>query len=193
MSSANLAGLTVRTTNQSETPNMTHEPWLQQRAALPYVGIPCHVTQQGVAAAVDPAFPELFRWLGERRVEPVGPPFIRYLEVDVDDEPLELDVGAPVEDNVSGDGRVQAGVLPAGRYVTLLHVGPYRHATETDLAAARLAMRDWARRHGVVLDSRTTDRGSAWGSYVERYLIGPVDEPDYAKWKTELMYLASEG
>ena len=50
----------------------------------------------GVAAAVDTAFPELFRWLGERGVEPAGPPFIRLLEVDVDGEPLELEVGRPL-------------------------------------------------------------------------------------------------
>jgi GyrI-like small molecule binding domain len=168
-------------------------PKLQQRAALPYVAIRCQVTEQGVAAAVDPAFPELFRWLGEQGVEPAGPPFIRFLEVDVDGEPLDLEVGVPVADDVSGDERVQADALPAGRYVTLLHAGPYRHATEPDLAAARVAMQDWAMRQGVVLDSRATDRGSAWGSYVESYLIGPVDEPDYSKWETELMYLESEG
>jgi hypothetical protein len=68
----------------------------------------------------------------------------------------------PVADDVSGEGHVQADVLPAGRYVTLLHVGPYRHATEPDLVAARLAMQDWATRQDVALDSRTTDRGSAW-------------------------------
>jgi hypothetical protein len=150
------------------------------------------VTEQGVAAAVDTGFSELFRWLGEQGVEPAGPPLIRYLEVDVDGGPLELEVGVPVADDVSGDERVHADALPAGRYVTLLHAGPYRHAPEPDLAAARVAMQDWARSRGVVLDSRTTDRGSAWGCYVERYLIGPVDEPDYSKWETQLMYLASE-
>ena len=91
---------------------MTHEPQLQRRAALPYVAIPCHVTEKGVAAAVDTAFPELFRWLGERGVEPVGPPFIRFLEVDVDGEPLELEVGAPVADVVSVDERVQPTLFP---------------------------------------------------------------------------------
>jgi hypothetical protein len=171
---------------------MTHEPQLQRRAALPYVAIPCHVTEQGVAAAVDTAFPELFRSLAEQGVEPLGPPFIRFLEVDLDGEPLDLAVGVPVADAVSADERLRAAALPAGRYVTLLHVGPYRHEMEPDLAAARVAMQDWARRQGVVLASRTTDRGSAWGCYVERYLIGPVDEPDYSKWETELMYLASD-
>lgn len=59
--------------NRWEIPDMTHEPRLQRRAALPYVAVPCHVTEQGVAAAVDTAFPELFRWLAERGVEPAGP------------------------------------------------------------------------------------------------------------------------
>jgi hypothetical protein len=171
---------------------MKHEPQIQQRATLPYVGIRCHVTEQGVAAAVDPAFPELFGWLGDRSIDPSGPPFIRFLEVSVEGEPVELEVAAPVADGVSGDERVQGDALPAGRYVTFLHVGPYRHATEPDLAAARAAMQDWAKNRGIVLNSRKTDHGSSWGSCVERYLIGPVDDPDYSKWQTELMYLASE-
>jgi effector-binding domain-containing protein len=172
---------------------VTQEPKLERRGALPYVAIRRHVMEQRVAAAVDSAFPELFRWLGEHGIDPVGPPFIRFLEVDQDGEPLELEVGAPVEDPVRGDDRVQVHALPAGRYVTLLHLGPYRHATEPDLPAARRALQDWARKEGVVLDGRKTDRGSAWGAYVEHYLIGPVDEPDYSKWETELMYLVSEG
>jgi len=171
---------------------MTHRPKLQRRAALPYVAIRRQVTERGVAAAVDSAFPELFLWLGEHRLAPAGPPFIRFLEVDVDGEPLELEVAAPVDAQAQGDEHVWIDVLPRGRYVTLLHLGPYRHATEPDLAAARVALQDWARKEGLVLDSRPTDRGWAWGAYVEQYLVGPVDEPDYSKWETELMYLVSE-
>jgi hypothetical protein len=171
---------------------MHDRPRIEQRAAVPYVAIPCHENDDGVAAAVDRAFPELFRWLGDRRIEPLGPPFIRYLEIDPRGEPLELEVAAPVAAGVAGDERVHANALPVGRYLTLLHAGPYRHATEPDLAAARAAMQDWAKQQRVGLDSRKTDRGSAWGCYVENYLVGPVDEPDYSNWKTELMYLASD-
>src|SRR5450755_1082363 len=168
---------------------MDDKPRIEQRAGVPYVAIPRRVREDGVAAAVDSAFPELFRWLGDRGIEPLGPPFIRYLEIDPRGEPLELEVAAPVAAGLAGDERVRADALPVGRYVTLLHNGPYRHATEPDLAAARAAMQDWAREQGVGLDSRKTDRGLAWGCYVEQYLVGPVDEPDYSKWKTELMYL----
>ena len=171
---------------------MEDKPRIEQRSALPYVAIHCHVSEDGVAAAVDSAFPALFRWLGDRGIEPLGAPFIRYLEIDPHGEPLEMEVAAPVAAGVAGDECVRADALPAGRYVTTLHAGPYRHETEPDLTAARAAMQAWAKEQGVGLDGRKTDRGSAWGCYVEQYLVGPVDEPDYSKWKTELLYLASD-
>jgi hypothetical protein len=171
---------------------MNDEPRIEQRAALRYVAIPCHVKEDGVAAAVDPAFPELFGWLGDRGIEPLGPPFIRYLETDPQGEPLELEVAVAAGARVLGDEHVRADAVPASRYVTLLHTGPYRHAVKPDLATARAAMQDWAKKEGVGLDSQRTDRGVAWGCYVEQYLVGPVDEPDYSKWTTELMYLASD-
>jgi effector-binding domain-containing protein len=92
---------------------------------------------------------------------------------------------------VSGDRRVRAEILPAGRYVTFLHVGPYRSTTEPDLAVARSTLLDWATEHGIALDRRETDDGSALGGCVERYLIGPVDEPEHSRWETELAYLAA--
>jgi hypothetical protein len=38
---------------------------------------------------------------------------------------------------------------------------------------------------------RPTDRGSAIGCYLERYLIGPNEEPDHSRWQTELAYLVT--
>ena len=96
------------------------EPTIQQRPAQPYLGIAGRITD-GVPAFVDKAFPELYRRLGERGVDPSGPPFIRFRELDPDGEPLEIEVAAPVEGNAEGDERISAGTLPAGRYLTLLH------------------------------------------------------------------------
>ena len=75
-------------------------------------------------AAVDPAFPELFGWLRRHGVTPAGPPFIRTHEVDAYGEPLELEVAVPVAGEVPADERVRHDALPAGRYLTKLHVGP---------------------------------------------------------------------
>ena len=118
------------------------DPQIDLRPAQQYLGISGKITD-GVPAFVDRAFPELFGWLREHAVEPAGPPFLRYDEVDSDGQPVELEVGVPVDAHVpasvaaNGDSRVHADALPAGRYLTYLHVGPYRSETLPDLAAAR--------------------------------------------------------
>jgi effector-binding domain-containing protein len=163
------------------------EPNIELRPAQQYVGIAGRITD-GVPAFVDKAFPELFGWLGEHGLEPVGPPFIRFRELDPEGEPLELQVGVAVDGEAEGDQRVRPDALPAGRYLTFMHVGPYRSETLPDLAATRARLIAWAGRHGAVY-SRETDRGSTLPCCLERYLIGPPAEADFTKWETEFAYL----
>jgi hypothetical protein len=42
---------------------------------------------------VDQAFPELFGWLAEQAVAPAGPPFIRYLVIDMAAE-FQIELGS---------------------------------------------------------------------------------------------------
>ena len=112
-----------------------HEPQVQQRAEQPYVAIPAHVTSEAeFRRATDSGFPELFGWLQQRGVPPAGPLFIRYLVVDDDGDPREIELGVPVAPGIPGDERVRSRELPAGRWATFVHVGPYRSETEPDLA-----------------------------------------------------------
>jgi effector-binding domain-containing protein len=164
-----------------------HEPRIEERDAQPYLAIAREVTS-GVPDAVDEAFPALFRWLGERGIEPSGPPFIRTREVDPTGEPLELEVAVPVEEALSGDDVVHADALPPGRYLTLLHVGPYRSESERDLGDARNALVRWAEERGIVY-SHETERGAELPCAVEHLRVGPPVESDYSKWETEFAYL----
>jgi effector-binding domain-containing protein len=167
-----------------------NEPRMQERTAQSYLAIPARVaTEAEFRRATDSGFPELFGWLAEHGVKPAGPPFIRYRAMDADGDPREVEMGVPVTAGVEGEGRIRADVLPAGRYVTLLHVGPYSSATEPDLRAAHGVLLEWADRHGVVYE-READGGSAPTCWVERYITGPMEEPDHARWQTELAYLA---
>jgi hypothetical protein len=97
-------------------------------------------------------------------------------------------VAAPVANPGAADDRVHSGVLPAGRYVTFEHVGPYRSETLPDLGAARTAVVDWMAGQGIAW-GHPTDRGTAVACYVEHFRVGPTEEPDFTKWETELTYL----
>jgi GyrI-like small molecule binding domain len=151
--------------------NMAISPQVSARPQQPYFGLRRQVTDT-VQQAVDGAFPELFRQLGAHRVDPAGPPFIRFVGIDDDGEPTELELGVPVQPDAA------TATLPAGHYATLVHVGPYRHESEPDLATAREALLGWIETQGLTP-----------GTYMEEYRIGPVEERDWAKWETELAFL----
>jgi effector-binding domain-containing protein len=163
------------------------EPQIVLREAQPYLGIRAPVTN-GIRAFADTAFPELFGWLSQHGVAPAGPPFLRYHEVDHTGEPLEAEAGVPVESAPATDGRVRADSLPAGRYVTMLHVGPYRSDAMPDLGDARAEFIAWANDNGIVYGSET-ERGLALPCALEHFRIGPVDDPDFTRWETEFAYL----
>src|ERR1700761_4735351 len=101
-----------------------HEPHIEDRPAESYLGISATVTMQTLAGAIDRGFPELFGWLASHRLTPAGAPFVRSLRSDMDAE-LDIELGVPVAEPAPADDRVRQGELPAGRYVILLHVGPY--------------------------------------------------------------------
>jgi RNA polymerase sigma-70 factor, ECF subfamily len=166
------------------------EPQIQQREALPYLAIRSEVTN-GVPAVADTAFPQLFAWLSRHGIEPAGPPFIRYMEVDRDGEPLEIEVAAPTASGAEADGQVRADSLPAGRYVTALHKGPYRSEQVPDLGDAQAALKSWIEQQGLVT-GRPSERGTELPCAVEHYKVGPPMEQDWTKWETELAYLVVE-
>jgi effector-binding domain-containing protein len=103
-----------------------------------------------------------------------------------------VEIAAPIAAPVSGSGRIHAGALPAGRYATFLHAGPYSHAEVPDLESARSLLLDWADQNGVKIARSETDGGTAFGACVEHYLTDASREPDWSKWETELAYLVDE-
>jgi effector-binding domain-containing protein len=159
------------------------QPRIEHREAQPYVAYRASVSMQALPGAVNRYFPELFGWLQAHELEPVGAPFIRYLRVDMDRE-LEIELAIPVPSAVQTDGHARAGILPAGPYVIVLHVGPY-----DGLVAANAHVQEWAREHSIRWQM---SNDSLWGARLERYLTDPSREPDPSRWETEVAYLAAD-
>jgi len=161
---------------------VNREPRIDQRAAQHYAAIPETVTMATISEAVDKAFPELFGWLGENGLQASGPPIIRYLFIDMAAD-LQIELGVPVSAPVAASGRIRPGILPAGRYAVVTHVGPY-----DELASSNAALLAWAATHGVEFDTE----GALWRSRVEHYLTDPSAEPDPAKWEVDVAFLTRE-
>jgi effector-binding domain-containing protein len=159
------------------------EPKLENRSEQPYVAIRTQVRLQDLESGVIPRLhSEVRAWLEKQGVAPAGAPFIRYLVIDMMSK-LDIELGWPVASPLSGTERINAGALPAGRYASLMYIGPY----EGDgLMKANAALLDWGAQHGIVWDSWQTDHGDAFGARLETYITDPGSEPDPARWETEV-------
>ena len=162
---------------------MSAAPEIVTRAEQPYVAIRGHVSMAEIGAFAGRTG-EVFGWLGARGLTPAGPPFLKYNVIDMMRQ-LEVENGVPLTAPVenTGDGEVISGVLPAGRYATVTHVG---HPSE--LAGATKALLDWAAGQGLTWDMSPGETGERWGSRLEFYLTDPREEPDMSKWITQLAF-----
>ncbi len=158
---------------------MISEPKLSDRAEQPYVAVRTQATMQQLDTAIPQGIGEVSAWLGKQGVAPSGPPFIRYLVIDME-VLLDIEVGWPVASALPGDGRVSGGVLPAGRYASLVYSGI------DNGIQANWALLKWGAENGLVWDSWTTEKGDAFGARFESFLTNPDEEPDQAKWETEV-------
>ena len=158
------------------------EPKIIERADQPYVAIRANVTMAKLGETLPPLHGEVFGWLGSRGIEPAGAPFWKYNVIDMERE-LEVEVGVPVAGQADGDDRVLAGVLPAGRYASLMHTGH-----PSTLIDATRALLEWAAKEGLAWDVVDTPDGQRWTARLEVYETDPDEQPDMNKWVTELAF-----
>ena len=156
------------------------EPRRETRAEQPYVAIRRDVTMGEIPTVLPPLHDVLAGWLAARGVRASGPPFFRYLVIDMAGL-LSIEVGFPVASPMAGDDGVTSGVLPGGTYVTTIH-----HGHPVGLEAATGDLLAWAQAEGIVWDKEPQGRGEAWRSRIEWYLD---DGGDMADWDTELAFL----
>jgi effector-binding domain-containing protein len=165
---------------------MFGEPKLEERPRRPYIAIATTADMNGLGPAIGSLAGEVFEWLRSHAVAPAGPPFVRYITIDMLQR-LDIEVGVPVAAPQSGDERVSADVLPAGNYATLLHVGPY-----PELMAATEHLLTWAANKGIRWTKRTEPDGERWNARLEFYLTDPQEEPDPQRYETELAFLTED-
>lgn len=90
-----------------------------------------------------------------------------------------MEVGAPVAQRQTGEGEIVAGVLPAGRYASLTHIG---HPDELVRVTGELLA--WGEKHSIKWDAE----GNNWGCRLEVYKSNPEEVPDMNDWETELLF-----
>lgn len=164
---------------------LRHDPKVENRPAVHYLGSRRTVTMTSMQLVAD-RITGLVGVVLAHGVTPTGPALLRYELIDMAREMVVV-AGVPVPEDALGLADrvddVHRDVLPAGRYVTVVHRGH-----PDTLVGATGDLLAWAEAQGLRFDVRPSPSGEVWGCRVEHYLTDPGDEPDMDRWDTELAF-----
>jgi effector-binding domain-containing protein len=156
---------------------MLSTPEIVTRPDQPFAAIRISLERDEIPSKAPPLIGEVAGWLAAR-----GAPFFSYLEMP-EDGPMVMEVGFPTSTLLGGDGRVRTGTIPAGRFATLIHTGPY-----DGLYEANVALGQWLEKQGVAHPMPEDAPGDYDAALLEIYATDPADEPDPQKWQTEVAF-----
>jgi effector-binding domain-containing protein len=133
------------------------------RPSQPTLAIRTRSAVQGLPQVLGQAWGAIMQYAGPMGIQPSGPPFVAYHNMDMQD--LDLEIGFPFAESVKGEGEVRAGEIPGGKAATCLHVGPY-----DQIAVAYEALGKWMQ------ENNHTPSGVAYEFYLNDLQVTPPDE-----------------
>ena len=146
-------------------------PSIGHRDAEHYIGIAAKVAIGDFGTAIPRHFDELYEWSQKHGVTP-GLALMKYNVIDMAGV-LSIEFCFGTDSAVEGDGRVVAGVLPAGDYGTTTLTG-----TVDEVYDATAVLVGWAKERGIEWDATDTAEGHAFVSRFERYHTEPGENPE---------------
>ncbi len=149
-----------------------------EKPSRPYLGIRFQTPFEGMFAQVSLALKELRKWSKANGLAEEAPYFLRYYHCDMK-ATMEVEAGLATACGLPGQGRIQPGALPAGRYASLVYVGNGYTGNKTLI--------EWVRSRGdLAFDRWDTEAGDNFCSRYERYLTDPKQEHRKKKWEIEV-------
>lgn len=152
-------------------------PKIDMRPEQPYLGIRSLAPFKGLSKVIDQLSQQLTRWVAANHVETSGSPFLRYHVIDMHGM-LDITYAVPLHSALPGNGLVTPGVLPAGRYASLVYSGGG--------ISGNRALIEWVRGNGLQFDSWDTEQGDNFRSRYETFLTDPRLEPRKRRWQFEV-------
>ena len=153
------------------------KPKIDKRPERTYMGIRTIAPFKGMSKVIDKISKELNTWVAENKIKSSGPPFLRYHVIDMRGS-MDISFCVPVRKALPDDGEIKAGVLPAGRYASLIYSGGG--------ISGNRALIEWVRAQGLDFDRWDTDQGDNFRGRYETYLTDPKVEPRKSRWHIEV-------
>ena len=143
---------------------------VEERPAVQAAVIHLVVARDAIQSVMDPAIREVFAAVMAQGIGPAGSLFDHHQSMHPDT--FDFEVGVPVSDTVTEDGRVHASTLPAGRVVRTVYHGGYEGLGEA-----------WGEFDAAIAAAGRAAADELW----EIFLVGPESAADASGYRTELV------
>lgn len=165
----------------------TFLPVIHKRDEQPYVALRATTVKEKIPEIVPGMFARLGFLLVVEHEKFTDAPFIRYLVKNAETGEMEIEVGFPLSSVIQTEAPFIQDVLPAGNYATTIH-----HGSHDTISDTTVKLFEWAEQSHLNWKGTLLPEGHAWAAKVEHYLVGPQNESDPEKWKTEIAILLAE-
>jgi effector-binding domain-containing protein len=155
-------------------------PVIARRKKEHYLAIKSRLTMRQISKQGPIYLSEVRDFMAARDIRDSGAAFFRYNIIDMDGD-LEMEFGYLTPRPYQGGGPVRSGVMPGGRFASVFWQGAYKKLYDVNAVLI-----GWANETGVEWDSKASPAGEHFACRLELYLRGPDNEPDPAKWLTEV-------
>jgi len=107
----------------------------------PVLSVKTTTSVRNLPNIVGQIFESIVNYIAESGEEPVGPAFIGYFNMDM--ENLEVKIGFPVQNEIEGKGDIKLRYIPAGKKATAFYKGSYN-----DIGPLYEKLADWISKKG---------------------------------------------
>lgn len=155
-------------------------PETARRKKQPYLAIRSSLTMRQIKKQGPLFLSEVRAFMEQKGYDDRGPAFFRYDQIDEGGQ-LEMEFGYFTGKHHAGAGPVRSGILPSGRYITVVWQGTYDR-----LADVTAMLVGWAKETGVSWDVERQGTNEIFAGRLEIYHDDLMSQPDPAKWRTEV-------
>jgi len=149
---------------------MSYKCEAKEQSAQPTLSIRTRTPVQDLPQVLGKAYGAIAQYLGKLGEQPVGPPFVAYYNMDMQN--LDVEIGFPVSGRFPGKDDIAACEIPAGKVAACLYVGPYN-----EIEPAYKALSQWIEDNGY----------EATGVAYEMYLSDPT-QTSPQELKTQIVF-----
>jgi effector-binding domain-containing protein len=154
--------------------NTATEPKIEYQAEKHYLGIRKELPFSGMFSHIDGMKKELNRWFKENGIQATASPLLRYHCIDMKGM-MDMEYAIPVASPLEGTETIKAGILPAGRYVSLIYTGGGYQGNKT--------LVEYNNAHKLPIDRWDSEKGDNFAGRYEQYLTDPKVEHRKTKWE----------